>query len=75
MVAARVCYVDEVVGKKYETTGQAYIVATETVGIVLGSIIGGFLMQGPGIVSVLWSGAIAAFVGMIFMIYSCRAPK
>lgn len=75
MVAARVYYVDEVVGKKYETTGQAYIVATETVGIVLGSIIGGFLMQGPGIVSVLWGGAIAAFFGMIFMIYSCRAPK
>ena len=75
MVAARVYYVDEIVGKKYETTGQAYIVATETVGIVLGSIIGGFLMQGPGIVSVLWGGAIAAFVGMLFMIYSCRAPK
>ncbi|MBR0060317.1 MAG: MFS transporter, partial [Selenomonadaceae bacterium] len=37
MVAARVYYVDEIVGKKYETTGQAYIVATETVGIVLGS--------------------------------------
>ncbi len=75
MVAARVYYVDEIVGKKYETTGQAYIVATETVGIVLGSIIGGFLMQGLGVVSVLWGGAIAAFFGMIFMIYSCRAPK
>ena len=75
MAASRVYYVDEVVGKKYETTGQAYIVATETVGMVLGSIIGGFLMQGLGIVSVLWGGAIAAFVGMIFMIYSCRAPK
>ena len=75
MVAARVYYVDEIVGKKYETTGQAYIVATETVGIVLGSIIGGFLMQGLGIVSVLWGGAIAAFFGMLFMIYSCRAPK
>lgn len=75
MVAARVYYVDEVVGKKYETTGQAYIVATETVGIVLGSIIGGFLMQGLGISSVLWCGAIAAFVGMICMISSCRAKR
>ena len=75
MVAARVYYVDEVVGKKYETTGQAYIVATETVGMVLGSIIGGFLMQGLGVSSLLWCGAIAAFVGMICMIYSCNAKK
>ena len=75
MVAARVYYVDEIVGKKYETTGQAYIVATETVGIVLGSIIGGFLMQGSGVGSLLWGGAIAAFVGMLFMISSCRAKR
>ena len=73
MAASRVYYVDEIVGKKYETTGQAYMAATETVGVVLGSVIGGFLMQGLGIGSVLWGGAIAAFVGMICMIYSCRA--
>ena len=75
MVAARVYYVDEVVGKKYETTGQAYIVATETVGMVLGSIIGGFLMQGLGVDSLLWCGMIASFVGMICMISSCRAKR
>lgn len=75
MAASRVYYVDEMVGKKYETTGQAYMAATETVGVVLGSVIGGFLMQGPGIGSVLWGGAIASFVGMICMIYSCRARK
>ena len=30
MVAARVYYVDEIVGKKYETTGQAYIVVAQS---------------------------------------------
>ena len=75
MAASRVYYVDEIVGKKYETTGQAYMAATETVGVVLGSVIGGFLMQGFGIGSVLWGGAIAAFVGMVCMIYSCPAKR
>ena len=46
MAASRVYYVDEVVGKEYESTGQAYISATETLGIVLGSTIGGLIMNG-----------------------------
>lgn len=72
MAAARVYYVDETVGKKYETTGQAYMSATETIGIVLGSVVGGFLMQGFGIDAVLWCGAIVSFAGMVCMIQSCR---
>lgn len=71
MAASRVYYVDETVGKKYETTGQAYMTATETVGIVLGSVLGGFLMQSLGIDSVLCVGAFVSFVGMVCMIYSC----
>ena len=70
MAAARVYYVDETVGKKYETTGQAYMSATETIGIVFGSIIGGFLMQGFGVGALLWGGAVASFVGMVCMIKS-----
>ena len=72
MAAARVYYVDETVGKKYETTGQAYMSATETVGIVFGSIIGGFLMQGFGVGALLWGGAVASFVGMVCMIKAMR---
>ena len=75
MAAARVYYVDEVVGKKYETTGQAYMAATETVGMVLGSIVGGFLMHGSGINALLIAGAIVSFVGMSLMISSCRAKR
>lgn len=70
MAAARVYYVDETVGKKYETTGQAYMAATETVGIVFGSIIGGFLLQELGVDALLWGGAIFSFAGMICIIKS-----
>ncbi len=72
MAAARVYYVDETVGKKYETTGQAYMSATENVGIVFGSIIGGFLMHSFGVGALLWGGAVASLVGMICMIKSMR---
>ncbi|MCR5834721.1 MAG: MFS transporter [Selenomonadaceae bacterium] len=72
MAASRVYYVDETVGKKYEATGQAYMTATETVGIVLGSTLGGFLMQGSGIDTLLTVGAVICFVGMLCMIYACQ---
>lgn len=72
MAAARVYYVDETVGKKYETTGQAYMSATETIGIVLGSVIGGFLMQGFGVEALLAFGAVFCGIGMLCMINSCR---
>ncbi len=72
MAAARVYYVDETVGKKYEATGQAYMAATETIGIVLGSIVGGILLHSFGIKALLWCGAIVSFVGMMCMISSCR---
>ena len=70
MAAARVYYVDETVGKKYETTGQAYMSATETIGIVFGSIIGGFLMQGFGVEALLVFGAFFCGIGMLCMIKS-----
>lgn len=68
MAASRVYYVDETVGKENETTGQAYMTATETIGIVLGSSLGGFLMQARGIDALLWCGAAVSFVGMVLMV-------
>ena len=70
MAASRVYYVDEVVGKKYEATGQAFMSATETLGIVLGSMIGGFLMDASGIGALLWAGAGVCGVGMVLMLLS-----
>lgn len=68
MAASRVYYVDETVGKENETTGQAYMTATETIGVVLGSSLGGVLMQARGIDALLWCGAAVSFVGMVLMV-------
>ncbi len=70
MAASRVYYVDETVGKENEATGQAYISATETIGIVLGSSLGGALMQAMDIESLLWVGASVCLIGMVFMLIS-----
>ena len=70
MAASRVYYVDETVGKENETTGQAYMTATETIGIVLGSSLGGFLIQARGIETLLWGGVAVSFMGMLLMVGS-----
>ncbi|MBR1581190.1 MAG: MFS transporter [Selenomonadaceae bacterium] len=75
MAASRVYYVDEVVGKEHETTGQAYIAATETIGLVLGSVVGGVVMQVSDVVVLLWVGAVAALIGMGCMIMSATGLK
>ena len=70
MAASRVYYVDETVGKENETTGQAYMTATETTGIVLGSSLGGFLIQAGGSETLLWGGGAVSFMGMLLMVGS-----
>lgn len=73
MAASRVYYVDETVGKENETTGQAYMAASETVGIVLGSSLGGFLMQAKGINTLLSVGTAVCLAGMLLMTASLFA--
>ncbi len=71
-VGARVYYVNETFSAAYQVTAQAYVVATETIGIVLGSILGGFIVQLGGVNALLWFGTITAFLGMLSMIYSAN---
>ncbi len=75
MAASKVYYVDETVGKENENTGQAYISATETIGVVLGSALGGILMEKSYIDNLLLSGAIICFIGMILMVFSSLKEK
>ncbi|WP_031547795.1 MFS transporter [Oribacterium sp. FC2011] len=70
MAASRVYYVDELMGEKYEATGQAYISATETLGLVLGSAIGGIIMQNYGTGLLLTSGAVFCAIGAALMLIS-----
>ncbi len=70
MAASRVYYVDETVGEENEATGQAYIAATETIGLVLGSALGGLIMQNLGLETLLVVGAVACAAGASFMLLS-----
>ena len=72
MAASRVYYVDEVVGNEFESTGQARVSATETIGIVLGSTIGGFVMNGSGIDLLLKIGAVVCLAGVLCMFVSVK---
>ena len=75
MAASRVYYVDELVGKENEATGQAYMSATETIGIVLGSALGGLIMQRSSVDILLTSGAAICLAGTLCMIISCLWTK
>lgn len=72
MVGGRVYWVNETISPAFQVTAQAYVVATETIGIVLGSILGGFIMEIGGINALLWFGTITAFLGMLSMIHSAN---
>ena len=63
-------YVDETVGEENEATGQAYIAATDTIGLVLGSALGGLIMQNLGLETLLVVGAVACAAGASFMLLS-----
>lgn len=71
MAASRVYYVDELVGKENEATGQSYMSATETTGIVLGSALGGLIMQKSNVGILLTAGAVICLAGTLCMILSC----
>ncbi len=75
MAASRVYYVDEVVGKENEATGQSCMSATETIGIVLGSVVGGFLMNAGGVDLLLWVGAAVCLAGMLCMFMGARKGR
>ncbi|MBQ7678253.1 MAG: MFS transporter [Butyrivibrio sp.] len=70
MAASRVYYVDELMGEEHEATGQAYITATETIGMVLGSAIGGIIMQKSGTETLLTAGAVFCAAGAVLMVIS-----
>ena len=74
-VGARVYFVNETLSAEFQVTGQSYVVATETVGIVLGSALGGFVIQAGGIEALLWLGTITAFLGMLCMVYSAQLRR
>ena len=75
ITVSSVYYVNAIMEKKDAIKGQAYITMTYTFGSVLGSLIGGALIDGFGVKTMLAFGTASAFVGMIIVFFSAQKTK
>lgn len=64
MTVSSVYYVNEIMEEQDTIKGQAYMTMTYTLGTVLGSLIGGTLLDHYSVNVMLLAGCIAGFVGM-----------
>lgn len=67
MAVASVYFVNSVMEKQDAVKGQAYLAMTYTLGCVLGSVIGGRLIDISGVNSMLIFATAAGFIGMVIM--------
>ena len=73
--AAIVYYVSNALGKQDQVKGQALITIGITIGNILGSLAGGYLLQYFDVGIMLWSFAILCFIGMIFFFSGVQSTK
>lgn len=64
---ASVYYVNEVVALSDRVQGQAYFSMTNTVGIVLGSLVGGLLLDYAGVSALMAFSTLTGFLGMVIL--------
>lgn len=67
MTVASVFYVSSIMEDEDAIKGQAFYTMTFTVGTVIGSIIGGILLDKIGVSSMLFVGTLASFIGMLII--------
>lgn len=75
ITVSSVYYVNAIMKKEDAIKGQAYITMTYTFGSVLGSLIGGALIDDFGVKTMLAFGTASAFVGMIIVFFSAQKTK
>lgn len=69
---ASVYYVNEVMSDEHRYTGQALMVGTSTVSGVIGSLLGGFLLEVTDCHSMLLIGCLISVAGTVLMIAAVR---
>lgn len=75
-IPASVYYVNETMEAQDKFKGQAVMTATNTLGGVIGSLLGGFLLDYTGIKPLLITGFILAVGGAVLLLFSCGShPK
>jgi len=69
-VPASVYYTNSLIRPKDRAKGQAYMTVTNTIGSVLGSPIGGIILDAYGVRALLFAATLVAFVGTIIVCFT-----
>jgi PPP family 3-phenylpropionic acid transporter len=72
---AAVYYVNEIMETQDTIKGQAYLTMTYTIGSVLGSLIGGRLIDSSGVNAMLIFATAASFIGMLIILIFATKTK
>ena len=73
--SASVYYTSEAIPKEDQASGQAYMTSMMTVGTVLGSLSGGWMLELSGMTTMLLVNVVIAMVGVGFAIISVRNKR
>lgn len=68
-------YINELMSEEDQTKGQTFVMAAVTLGNVVGSLVGGQLVQNQGISAMLQFGILLSFVGMLIIFYTIKKDK
>jgi PPP family 3-phenylpropionic acid transporter len=68
--SASVYYTSQSISEEDQTTGQAYMGSMMSAGMVVGSLLGGWLLQLAGIATMLIANLIVSLLGVIFAVIS-----
>lgn len=74
-IPASVHYASELMKEGDKVKGQAIISASLTAGGVVGSLLGGYLLEAKGVSAMLLAGAIFSVIGMLIFFLSTPAPQ
>ena len=72
IIPASVYFAEQAMGDEDKMKGQAYMGMTMTVGSVIGSLLGGNLIQYMGVTAALYCGVAFAVAGAIFVVWGIR---
>ncbi|WP_407391392.1 MFS transporter [Carnobacterium jeotgali] len=71
-IPASTYYVNQLMQKPDYVKGQAFNIGAVTLGSVVGSFIGGWLLDHAGVPEMLSAGIVAAFIGCLLLFYSVK---
>lgn len=74
-IPASIFYVNQIIGKGDAVKGQAFMTSAATLGNVAASLLGGWLLDGPGASGMLAVGTAAALLGFVIGCFSIQKTE